>query len=259
MDISGEKQNTRDFIELHTVPRCSAADKDDIIIEKARYQGQLAEYKEFCSAMDLEPEMERVYIDGLGRIAPGKDVGSRYPYRMIRNATIDSKQHDRYKNIIGDSVGSLADFRDMKYNRPKEFEMLKDYVNSVQKGMVSPLSGFKNYKKIHDSLEEIVIGIDIAEGVQITGKSKHFMERVIGTMCDPKTGKPRSGVSVEDILKALTSPVNVKPIKTAKNGEKSQKYIGEKATVTINPDKGILIQCNPTDKDLLRRLRNDKV
>ena len=72
MDTSGEKQNTRDFIELHTVPRCSAADKDDIIIEKARYQGQLAEYKEFCSAMDLEPEMERVYIDGLGRIAPGR-------------------------------------------------------------------------------------------------------------------------------------------------------------------------------------------
>lgn len=72
MDTSGEKQNTRDFIELHTVPRCSAADKDDIIIEKARYQGQLAEYKEFCSAMDLEPEMERVYIDGLGGIAPGR-------------------------------------------------------------------------------------------------------------------------------------------------------------------------------------------
>ena len=235
------------------------ADPDDVVIAKAKYQAQLQEYKSFCKDMDLTPQMERVYIDGLGRVAPGKDVYSRYPSRMIRNATIDSKQYDRYKNIIGDSVGSLADFRDMKYNKPKEFELLKDYVNSVKKGMISPLSGFKNYKKIHDELEENVIGIDIAEGVQITEKSKHFMERVIGTMCDPKTGNPRSGVSIEDISKALKNPVSIKPIKTAKNGERSQKYIGENASVTINPDTGILIQCNPTDKDLLRRLRNDKV
>lgn len=235
------------------------ADPDDVVIAKAKYQAQLQEYKSFCKGMDLTPQMERVYIDGIGRVAPGKDVYSRYTSRMIRNATIDSKQYDRYKNIIGDSVGSLADFRDMKYNKPEEFKMLKDYVNSVKKGMISPLSGFKNYKKIHDELEKNVIGIDIAEGVQITGKSKHFMERVIGTMCDPKTGNPRSGVSIEDISKALENPVSINPIKTAKNGERSQKYIGENATVTINPDTGILIQCNPTDKDLLRRLRNDKV
>ena len=48
------------------------ADPGDIIIAKARYQGQLAEYKRFSSAMELKPHMERVYIDGLGRVAmPG--------------------------------------------------------------------------------------------------------------------------------------------------------------------------------------------
>lgn len=45
------------------------ADQNDIIIAKARYQGQLAEYKKFSDAMGLKPHMERVYIDGLGRIA----------------------------------------------------------------------------------------------------------------------------------------------------------------------------------------------
>ncbi|MCU7380843.1 phage minor capsid protein [Clostridiales Family XIII bacterium ASD5510] len=44
---------------------------DDIINEKARYQGQLQEYKRFSTAMGLKPQMDRVYIDGLGRIAPG--------------------------------------------------------------------------------------------------------------------------------------------------------------------------------------------
>ena len=81
------------------------------------------------------------------------------------------------------------------------------------------------------------------------------MERVIGTMCDPKTGNARSGVSAEDILESLANPVKVNEIKTSKNGQRSQKYVGEKATVTINPDTGILIQCNPTDSDLIRRLK----
>lgn len=33
-------------------------------------------------------------------------------------------------------------------------------------------------------------------------------------------------------------------------------FIGEKAAITVNPDTGILIQCNPTDSDLVRRLKN---
>lgn len=48
------------------------ADQNDVIIAKARYQGQLAEYKKFSDAMGLKPHMERVYIDGLGRMAPGR-------------------------------------------------------------------------------------------------------------------------------------------------------------------------------------------
>ena len=48
------------------------ADPEDIVIAKARYQGQLAEYKQFADAMDIKPHMERVYIDGLGRVASGR-------------------------------------------------------------------------------------------------------------------------------------------------------------------------------------------
>lgn len=57
------------------------ADPDDIIIEKARYQGQLAEYKDFSDAMDIRRQMERVYIDGLGRIAPNEKA-----YRSIEKS-----------------------------------------------------------------------------------------------------------------------------------------------------------------------------
>lgn len=48
------------------------ADPEDITLAKARYQGQMAEYKAFSDAMGIKPQMNRVYIDGLGRVAPGR-------------------------------------------------------------------------------------------------------------------------------------------------------------------------------------------
>ncbi len=54
------------------------ADLEDIVIAKARYQGQLQEYKRFCNDMELTPQMERVYIDGLGRVAPGQRAYEKF-------------------------------------------------------------------------------------------------------------------------------------------------------------------------------------
>ena len=44
---------------------------DDIIAAQARYQNSLHQYQAFAKKMGLEPQMERVYMDGLGRVAPG--------------------------------------------------------------------------------------------------------------------------------------------------------------------------------------------
>ncbi len=66
------------------------ADRQDIIIAKARYQGQLAEYRQFSDAMKLKPHMERVYIDGLGRIANSgnfyrKEIKNNPNYGIIKS------------------------------------------------------------------------------------------------------------------------------------------------------------------------------
>lgn len=53
------------------------ADPNDIIAAKARYLNTLHQYQEFSKKMGLPEQMERVYIDGLGRIAPGKIRNSR--------------------------------------------------------------------------------------------------------------------------------------------------------------------------------------
>lgn len=105
------------------------ADPDDIMIARAKYQGQLNEYSRFCKKMGLTEERERIYYDMRGRVATNTKMQNlRYTSDMIRNADRDSKQYYRYRNILGDDVGILADFRQMKYNNPKKYEFLQlDY------------------------------------------------------------------------------------------------------------------------------------
>lgn len=218
------------------------ADPDDVMLARAKYQGQLNEYSKFSSKMKLKEERERIYYDMRGRIATNtKQQNAKYTPDMIRNATRDSNQYDRYKSIIGESAGSLADFRQMKYNDPEEFGLLTDYMNSVKNGMISPLSGFENYKTLYEKVEKDVVGMKTSAGIKITGQSKHFMERVIGTKEDPKTHRSRSGVSIEDIQDALLHGT----LRTRARDPDSVKYITNKCIVSVNPKTGILIQCNP--------------
>lgn len=105
------------------------ADPDDVMLAKCKYQAQLDEYSTFSKKMGLPQQRERIYMDGFGRVAPtDKTAIKKYTKEMFDNATRDSKQYERYKKIIGDSVGTLADFRQMKYNIHKKFEILKKKV-----------------------------------------------------------------------------------------------------------------------------------
>lgn len=222
--------------------KSGGADPDDVMLARAKYQGQLNEYSRFSRKMGLKEERERIYYDMRGRIATNtKRQNEKYTPDMIRNATRDSNQYDRYKSIIGDSVGSLADFRQMKYNDPEEFRLLTDYMNSVKNGMISPLSGFENYKTLYETVEKDIVGMKTSAGLKIAGQSKHFMERVIGTKEDPKTHRPRSGVSIEDIQDALLNG----EVKRRKRDPNSIKFVTDNCIVSVNPNTGILIQCNP--------------
>lgn len=47
-------------------------------------------------------------------------------------------------------------------------------------------------------------------------------------------------VSAKDIFDALEKPLYISDVKTNSNGKKSIRYIGEKATVNVNPDTGVI-------------------
>lgn len=50
------------------------ADRDDVLAAKSKYLNTLHQYQAFSEKMGLPVQMERVYMDGLGRVAPGKET-----------------------------------------------------------------------------------------------------------------------------------------------------------------------------------------
>lgn len=106
--------------------QAGGADQDEVILHKAKYQGQLNEYSRFCRKMSLTEERERIYLDMMGKIATNnKSQNSIFHPKMIKNATKDIAQYKRYKEVLGDSAGSLAKFGRVKYNDSEQWKKLQ--------------------------------------------------------------------------------------------------------------------------------------
>ncbi len=106
------------------------------------------------------------------------------------------------------------------------------------------MSHFDLYEEYYARIESEIVGRTVG-GVIITGQSKHFLERVFGTMVDPKTGRPRNGVTFEEIQTCIERPVTVLPVREDSLGRRSFVVVGYTAKISINADTGVLIQTNP--------------
>lgn len=97
------------------------ADRQEVMLQKAKYQGQLNEYAAFSRKMGLKEERERIYLDMRGKIATNNKTQNKlFPPEMIQNASKDIAQYKRYKEVLGDFVGTLAKFGQVKYNDSEE-------------------------------------------------------------------------------------------------------------------------------------------
>lgn len=102
------------------------ADRQEVMLQKAKYQGQLNEYAAFSRKMGLKEERERIYLDMRGKIATNNKTQNKlFPPEMIQNALKDIAQYKRYKEVLGDSVGTLAKFGQVKYNDSEEWEKVQ--------------------------------------------------------------------------------------------------------------------------------------
>lgn len=218
----------------------AAGDKEKLLTDQIKLQRYKQEYTRFSKAAGLRAENERAQVAGFGR------------GEAVRAAKGAEQYYQKWSKEIGANatIETLAKYYDIKYTDSPRYALLKQYARDVQTGWISPLSGFENYERLHGRIQNEIVGRTTADGVLITGQRDHFMQRVIGTMVDPKKLKEdlqivrRSGVSVDDIKDTLFTPESVDPPAVRENGKRSIRYIGKNCIVTVNPDTGELIQTN---------------
>ena len=184
------------------------------------------------------------------------DEGKEWSVKAYRNRHGDRKQYEAYKDAIGKSNMPLTfrSFQQMKYQEPQRWDLLKGYKSEVTSGNISPLVGFKNFEKEHNSLIERFVGTKTSDGVEIKGIKPHFTARKIGThewMADDASKEIRNrlrykAVKSEQIEDALSSGVYRDTLRKEKTGKMmlSRQYQGQECVVTVNPETGMLIQTN---------------
>lgn len=232
--------------------RAIRAQKRKILIDKAtgdlekletdqiKLQLLQQDYKAFSKAAGLRTQHERL-----------EKVGFAWKEATESRKVAESHYREWSKSIGADnSIKTLAEYYDVKYNDSPRYELLQRYAHDVDSGWISPLSRFDNYEALYNQIQTEIVGMAASNGVVITGQSQHFMQRVIGTMVDPQKLRDnlqiirRSGVDIEEIKAAIFSPERVDLPVSRQDGMRSIRFIGETCAVTVNPDTGMLIQTN---------------
>lgn len=141
------------------------ADPDDVMLAKAKYQGMLDQYSVFSQKMGIPQQRERIYYDLRGRVAINtKRQNAKYTPEMIRNATSDSNQYERYRKILKEDVGTLAEFRQIKYNDSDKWEYLQGLKNYIKE--------YPNSSKQFYDIQEDLKGLGIKKGVVLPAEKK---------------------------------------------------------------------------------------
>ena len=117
------------------------ADPNDVVLKKAKYQGQMQTYKAFSEAMELPEQMERVYQDGLrGKFTPTKSELARVEKSVEKKSTSD----------IIEMTRKISDSREgFKFISDKTFDNLT--IAAKKKGAVI-LRGTEEVERHLDSM-----------------------------------------------------------------------------------------------------------
>lgn len=200
---------------------------DDILAAKARYLNTLHQYQAFSKKMELPEQMERVYMDGLGRVITDNRIKGMFPQKMVDNMQKDLNQYKRYKGVLGDSIGSLAKFGQIKYNDSEKWEKLQNRFSTYLEINKKDWSEeFKSKsKQAYDRFKE--------QGEEL---SVHALSRL------PRLNKPGYEVIHEEDVLGL--------IKTMPNYSE-----GEERMIWFSPSKQLAVIKNKSSGDIVSIVR----
>lgn len=155
----------------------------------------------------------------------------------VKQEQIDSVAETDVKSILQDDYDKLAfDLTEQNkaYNKFCADNNLQPQYDRVKaagfgrKQEKAAKEGAENYKNsLVSDLSGDIINTETKNGLIIKGVSSHTLDRV----------KERN-VTSSDIIQSLKEPLHIGDIITDNLGRPSQRFIGEMATVNVNPDTG---------------------
>lgn len=201
----------------------------------SRLRDQNRAYGVFCAENGLQRQYDRVKVAGFMKPQAAKANGRATVYK--------NEQYEAYEANLGKNMVSKSEFVRIMSDR-SEKKLFTHYSEAVKRGDVSPLADYDLYRRTAIELQDKCVGLVTSNGVKLEKRSLHSIDRVIGSV-----EQRRSGITVDDVVKALTSPeAEVRPVRYSKTAA-SQKIIYRNAEVTINPITKTLIQVNPHHRE----------
>lgn len=212
----------------------ATGDSEKLETDQIKLQLLRQDYKAFSKAAGLRTQHERL-----------EKVGFGWKEATESRKVAESHYREWSKSIGADnSIKTLAEYYDVKYNDSPRYELLKGYARAVEKADISPLVRFEEYERVNEELQSRVVGIEAGNGTIIESFSTHFIDRVIGQTSTSHAGM-RCGVSVDSVIDTLVHPKEFAAIRNMPDGDIRQTLIGKTSDVTISLRDKRLIQTNP--------------
>lgn len=186
--------------------------------------------------IDSEENKKRYELQQKQR-AMERNIRKSKRFLAVKQQQIDSVAETDVKNILQNDYDKLAfDLTEQNkaYNKfctdnniPPQYDRIKA-AGFGRKQEKSAKEGAENYKNsLVSDLSGDIINTETKNGLIINGVSSHTLDRV----------KERN-VTSSDIIQSLKEPLHIGDIITDNLGRTSQRFIGEMATVNVNPDTG---------------------
>lgn len=201
----------------------------------SRLRDQNRAYGVFCAENGLQRQYDRVKVAGFKKPQAAKANGRATAYK--------NEQYASYEANLGKNMVSKSEFTRIMSDR-SEKKLFTHYSEAVKRGDVSPLADYGMYRKTAMELQDKCVGLTTSNGIKLKRRSLHCIDMVIGSV-----EQRRNGITVDDVVKALTSPeAEIRPVRYSGTSA-SQKFIYKNAEVTINPVTMTLIQVNPHHRE----------
>lgn len=180
-------------------------------------------------------------------------------------ATLDGKTRNDHRDLDGQTVDIDAEFKINGHSakQPRMFGVASEDVRcrcttvNIVNGIApetrmdnetGTIIKRKNYNEWLDNKKnqaaDAIIGLKTPDGITINELSAHLYDR-----------KSERSVDIKSIIRTVKYPIKVDSIKYDSQGRPSKKYIGDYATIAINPDNGRIITVYPTTSKRRRKIR----